>query len=129
MKWSKELLRSPAVLSIVAIQIGVYLTSLVNPGLVERLSLPGDIQGLGERPWSPLTVMFVHELLLHVVLMVLMLAAFGAVLEQASRAVDVLVVYLLAGLAGSLESWPRPQHSRRGPRTAPSSDRRRPSSV
>lgn len=102
MKWSKELLRSPAVLSIVAIQIGVYLTYLVNPGLVERLSLPGDIQGLGERPWSPLTVMFVHELLLHVVLMVLMLAAFGAMLEQASRAVDVLVVYLLAGLAGSL---------------------------
>ncbi|MCH8565219.1 rhomboid family intramembrane serine protease [Nesterenkonia sp. LB17] len=98
----KQLMRSPAVLSIIAIQIVVYIAQLVNHDVAERLSLPGDVEGLGERPWSPLTVMFVHELLVHVVLMVVMLAAFGPLLEQSARAMDLIAVYLLAGLAGSL---------------------------
>ena len=98
----KQLMRSPAVLSIIAIQIVVYVAQLVNSDVAERLSLPGNTEGLGERPWSPLTVIFVHELLVHIVLMVLMLAAFGPLLEQSARAVDVVAVYLLAGLAGSL---------------------------
>lgn len=102
MRWLTRLVESPAVLSIVAIQIGVYVAHLAQPGLAARLALPGNIEGLSEGPWSPLTAMFVHELLVHVVLMVLMLAAFGPLLEHAARAVDVLAVYLLAGLAGSL---------------------------
>lgn len=98
----QKLMRSPAVLSIIAIQIVVYIAQLVNSDVAARLALPGNSEGLGERPWSPLTVIFVHELLVHIVLMVLMLAAFGPLLEQSARAVDVVAVYLLAGLAGSL---------------------------
>ncbi|AWH96394.1 MULTISPECIES: rhomboid family intramembrane serine protease [Dietzia] len=93
---------SPAVLSIIAIQIVVYVAQLVSPDIAERLALPGSAEGLGERPWSPLTVIFVHDLLVHVVLMVVMLAAFGPLLEKSARAVDVVAVYLLAGVAGSL---------------------------
>lgn len=74
----------------------------MNSDIAERLSLPGTVESLGERPWSPLTVMFLHELLVHLAAMVLMLAAFGPLLEQAARAVDVIAVYLLSGLAGSL---------------------------
>jgi membrane associated rhomboid family serine protease len=98
----KRLLSSPAVLSIIAIQVVVYVAQLVNPAVAERLALPGTAEDLGERPWSPLTVIFVHQLLVHIVLMVLMLAAFGPLLEQTVRSVHVVAVYLLAGVAGSL---------------------------
>lgn len=99
---STNLMRSPAVLVIIAIQVAVYIAQLVNSRVADRLALPGSAAGLGDRPWSPLTVMFVHELLVHLVLMVLMLAAFGPLLERAAGAVHVVAVYLLAGLAGSL---------------------------
>lgn len=98
----KTLMKSPATLSIIAIQVGVYIAQSVDSVVAHRLSLAVDAQDLGERPWSPLTVMFLHELLVHIALMVLMLAAFGTLLEQASRAIDVVTVYLLAGLAGSV---------------------------
>jgi membrane associated rhomboid family serine protease len=98
----KRLMNSPAVLSIIALQVVVYVAQLVKPGVSHRLSLPVGTEGLGNRPWSPLTVMFVHENLAHLAVMVLMLAAFGPLLEQCSRALDVIVVYLVAGLAGSL---------------------------
>lgn len=99
---AKKLMRSPAVLSLIAIQVVVYLAQLVNSGVAERLALPGGVEELGERPWSPLTVMFLHDLFVHLAAMVLMLAAFGPLLEESARAVDVIAVYLLAGLAGSL---------------------------
>lgn len=98
----KKLMNSPAVLSIIVVQVVVYIAQLVNSEISDRLSLPLDTQGLGDRLWSPLTVMFVHENLVHLGVMVLMLAAFGPLLEQSSRALDVVGVYLLAGLAGSL---------------------------
>lgn len=102
MLFLKRLMRSPATLSIIAVQIAVFIAQEVNSEVADRLSLPGDPGGLGERPWSPLTVMFVHENIVHLVVMVLMLVAFGTLLEQSTRAVDVVAVYLLAGLAGSL---------------------------
>jgi membrane associated rhomboid family serine protease len=98
----QKLMRSRAVLSLITIQAVVYIAHLVNPEMVARLSLPGDTQGLVDRPWSLLTVMFVHESIVHLAAMMLMLAAFGTLLEQSTRARDVVVVYLLAGLAGSL---------------------------
>lgn len=102
MLFLKKLMRSRAVLSIITIQVGVYIAQLVNSEVADRLSLPRDTEGLVDRPWSPLTVMFVHENIVHLGAMVLMLAAFGTLLEQSARALDVIVVYLLAGLAGSL---------------------------
>lgn len=102
MLFLKELKNSPAVLSIIAVLVVVYVAQLVSSEVADGLSLPGHTEGLGDRPWSPLTVMFVHELLVHIALMVLMLAAFGTLLEQSARALDVIVVYLLAGVAGSL---------------------------
>ncbi len=102
MVFLKKLMNSPAVLSIIAIQVVVYIAQLANSEVSDRLSLPLDTQGLSDRPWSPLTVMFVHENPVHLGAMVLMLAAFGPLLEQSSRALDVFAVYLLAGLAGSL---------------------------
>jgi membrane associated rhomboid family serine protease len=96
------LVKSPAVLPLIAVLVIVFVAQLATPGLGDRLSLPGSAADLGDRPWSPLTVMFVHDNIVHLVVMVVMLAGFGALLEQRARSVDVVAVYLIAGLAGSL---------------------------
>lgn len=102
MQLLKDLTRSPAVLSVTAVLLVVFVAQAVNADVAEQLSLPGDPALLGDRPWSPLTVMFLHQIVVHVVVMVLMLAAFGPLLEQATSALHLVAVYVLAGLAGSL---------------------------
>lgn len=102
MPFLRGLAQSPTVLALIAMLIIVFLAQLAIPGLGDRLSLPGTPADLGDRPWSPLTVMFVHEVIVHLGVMVLMLAGFGVLLEQRARGVHVVAVYLLAGLAGSL---------------------------
>lgn len=94
--------RSRAVLGILAVLVVVFIAQGVYSSVGDWLSLPGEAAALSQRPWSPLTVMFLHELVVHVALMVLMLAVFGALLENTARSWDVVAVYLLAGLAGSL---------------------------
>ena len=101
-KLLRSLVRSPAVLAIIAVLVAVFAAQAVSADVAEQLALPGDTADLADRPWSPLTVMFLHENVLHLLVMVLMLAAFGMLLEQATSAGHVLAVYLLAGLAGSL---------------------------
>ncbi|MCZ2860788.1 rhomboid family intramembrane serine protease [Blastococcus sp. VKM Ac-2987] len=101
MPFLEKLRRSPATLALIALQVVVFVAQAVNSGVADRLSLPGDLDGLSDRPWSPLTVMFVHENIAHIAVMVLMLSAFGTLLEQTARTRDVVAVYLLAGLAGS----------------------------
>jgi membrane associated rhomboid family serine protease len=93
---------SPAVLAIIAVLFVVFIAQTVNPSVAAQLSLPGDAAELGERPWALLTVMFLHENVVHYVLMVFTLAAFGALLEHVASPWDVVAVYLLSGLAGSL---------------------------
>ncbi|USQ75333.1 rhomboid family intramembrane serine protease [Ornithinimicrobium cryptoxanthini] len=101
MPFLKRLMRSPAVLALVATQVVLFVAGTLNPVIWDVLSLPGDVAGLVDRPWSPLTVMFVHANVAHLAVMVLMLAAFGPLLEQVARSWAVLAVYLTAGLAGS----------------------------
>jgi membrane associated rhomboid family serine protease len=97
----RSLAGSPAVLAIIAVLTGVFVAQLVNASVADGLSLPAETAVLGERPWSPLTVMFLHENVVHFGVMVLMLAAFGVRLEGVARWWDVVAVYVLAGLAGS----------------------------
>lgn len=101
-RFVERLLRSPAVLALIAVLTIVFVVQLLNPGVADALSLPSDVADLVGRPWSPLTVMFLHEVVMHLVVMILMLAGFGVLLEQHARSRDVLAVYLLAGLAGSV---------------------------
>ncbi len=98
----KRFSRSPAVLSLIAVLTIVFVAQVLNPRIADILALPGDVANLAASPWSPLTVLFLHEVVMHLVIMIVMLAGFGVLLEQHARSRDVLAVYLLAGLAGSL---------------------------
>lgn len=102
MGFAKRLAASPAVLALVAVLISVFAAQAVGSSVVDRLSLPAEPASVAERPWTPFTVMFVHDSVVHLVLMVLMLAAFGTLLHEAAQARDVLAVYVAGGLAGSL---------------------------
>lgn len=102
MPFLKQMMRSPAVLSIIAIEIAVFVAQALDPAVADRLALPAETASLGDRPWSPLTVMFLHENLAHLAVMVVMLAAFGTLLEKSARARNLVAVYVVSGLAGSL---------------------------
>ncbi|QIM17513.1 rhomboid family intramembrane serine protease [Leucobacter coleopterorum] len=68
-------------------------------------SLPGDI-GPGFEPWRMFTVMFTHSTgtLLHILFNMLALWMFGRNLEQMIGHMQFLVLYLFAGIGGSLGS-------------------------
>jgi rhomboid protease GluP len=54
--------------------------------------------------WRLLTSLFIHFGILHVVLNMLALAGFGPLVERLYGSVTYLLIYLLAGIAGSLAS-------------------------
>lgn len=55
-----------------------------------------------ERPWTLVTVFFSHELPIHIIVNMALLFFFGLELEKATNAKTVILVYLAAGLIGSM---------------------------
>lgn len=93
--------RYQAVAALVVVNVLVYVLQLMDGGVADELALRVDPDEVLDRPWSVVTVMFLHELLIHLVLMLAVLVVFGAALEKLVRARFVIAVYLAAGLAGA----------------------------
>jgi membrane associated rhomboid family serine protease len=93
--------RSPAVLTLVGINIAVFVAQLLRNDVAEALVLHSGA-ALPERPWTLLTVFFLHELTVHIAALVLIMLVFGIALEQHVGARHVVLIYLAAGLVGSL---------------------------
>ena len=70
--------------------------------MVDALGLPGGGSELSTRPWTLVTVVFLHEHAGHLGVMLLMLLVFGTALEAVTGARQLVFVYLAGGLAGSL---------------------------
>lgn len=95
-----------------AINAVVYLAQVVTgvnwltPSTASMLSWGGNLAAysLVDQPWRLLTSMFLHVGLVHLALNMYMLLAFGSVVERRFGHVRLLLVYLLAGLTGSLVS-------------------------
>jgi membrane associated rhomboid family serine protease len=87
---------------LIAVNVAVFVAVSVENGLLDALALPPDWAGVLEQPWTVITVFFTAELLIHVAAAVLIIALFGGKYERIAGSVHVLVVYLIAGLAGSL---------------------------
>lgn len=93
--------RYQAVAALVVVNVLVYVLQLLDGGVADELALRADPGGVLDRPWSIVTVMFLHELLIHLVLMLAVLVVFGAALEKLVRSRFVIAVYFVAGLAGA----------------------------
>jgi membrane associated rhomboid family serine protease len=92
---------SPAVLTLIGINIAVFVAQLIRNDVADALVLHSGA-ALTERPWTLVTVFFLHELIVHIAALVLIMLVFGVALEQHVGARHVALIYLAAGLVGSL---------------------------
>ncbi len=77
-----------------------YLSGHASP-LYEWLSVPSVTNVLMQRPWSPLTYMFLHAGFLHLLFNVLGLYWFGQLFMYHFEGNKLLSVYLLGGVVGA----------------------------
>lgn len=93
-----------ASLIIIAVNVGVYLVTLLFPGLVYILGLnPVLFWGEGMF-WQPFTYMFVHGGFFHVFFNMLGLLFFGIAAERAMGTREFTLMYLLCGFLSGLIS-------------------------
>lgn len=69
--------------------------------LVDRLALSSDAAALMSRPWTPLTYMFTHYEVMHLIFNMLWLYWFGTLLLTVFSGTRLMAVYLTGGLAGA----------------------------
>jgi membrane associated rhomboid family serine protease len=96
-----RLASAPGVLALIGINVGVFLAQLVRSDVADPLALHSGA-ALTERPWTLVTVFFLHELVPHVALLVVVLLLFGVALERLVGSRHLVSIYLAAGLVGSL---------------------------
>ena len=96
--WVKRLLVANVVVFLLTWALG-----LIRPGIVpEYLAFrPADVLS---QPWAPVTYMFVHGGLFHLLFNMLGLIFFGLRLEERWGSTEFLKFYLIAGLGGALLS-------------------------
>jgi membrane associated rhomboid family serine protease len=76
--------------------------ALIDAGILEYLALPASIDMLIVRPWTLLTYMFLHIDFWHILFNMLWLYWFGKIFTQYLNQKQLLVTYLLGGLAGGI---------------------------
>jgi membrane associated rhomboid family serine protease len=108
---SSSLLRRPfryanrsLTLYIIAANIAVYAATMLFPRLFEYLAL-NPILMLSGRFWEPLTYMFAHQNLSHLLFNMLGLLFFGPQIEREMGSWEFLSYYLLTGVLAGLFSF------------------------
>lgn len=92
--WVRTLVLSNVVMFLVSqMSVDVYRTLLLVPGLV------------GIRPWTPVTYMFLHGGVFHLLFNMLSLYFFGSRVEDRLGGRRFLVLYLVSGLMGAALSF------------------------
>lgn len=66
------------------------------------LGVPTDLKQLLHQPWTPVTYMFTHGEIMHILFNMLVLYWFGKILTEFLGNRKILPVYLLGGLCGAL---------------------------
>lgn len=101
----------PTVLALILINVAIHVLLLFVPfaawewTLIHLAFIPVrySVEGLGGWPaWvAPVTYQFLHGGWLHLLLNMVMLAAFGSALERGLGRYRMLVIYALSGIAGA----------------------------
>lgn len=99
----KEIIRDgQGTLVIIVINLIVFIALNIIPSLETKLLLNHEISLILEEPWTLVTVFFSHQVLIHIIFNMGLFFYFGSRLEKITNAKTVVMVYLIAGLMGSL---------------------------
>ena len=93
---------TPWVLRLVVANVIVFLLQQTSPQLTLTLELIPTL--VLQRPWTPLTYMFLHGSFGHILFNMLSLYFFGSRLEERLGSSAFIQLYLVSGLAGALLS-------------------------
>lgn len=101
-KYKESIREGKGTLVIIFINIVFFIALNTIHSLREQLLLNHNIDMILEKPWTLITVFFSHELPIHIIVNMGLLFFFGLELEKITNAKSVIILYLLAGLMGSL---------------------------
>ena len=93
---------NPTTLTLIFTNIIIFIALNTFSYLSGLFLLDPSINMVMNRPWTLLTVIFSHELHIHILLNMFLVLIFGTQLERETNAKVVLYVYLLSGFIGSL---------------------------
>lgn len=71
-------------------------------GIIDRLALSSDPETIESTPWTPLTYMFLHYDVLHILANMLCLYWFGKILLYVATQRQIVALYIMGGLGGAL---------------------------
>jgi membrane associated rhomboid family serine protease len=93
---------TPAIKAIVVANVAMFLIALIVPGVTQRLGMrPADIvEGL--QLWQPLTYMFLHGGIFHILFNMLTLWMFGVELERMWGTTFFAKYYFVCGVGAAL---------------------------
>ncbi|MGB4351818.1 MAG: rhomboid family intramembrane serine protease [Tissierellaceae bacterium] len=91
-------------LAIILINLAFFIALNIVPNLKENLLLNHEISMTLEKPWTLITVFLSHEAFIHLAFNMGLFFFFGSNLEKVADTKTLVIVYLLAGLVGSLTS-------------------------
>ena len=97
---------TPWVRRIMAINVAVFFLQLAIPQITPPLILVPAL--VLERPWTPVTYMFLHGGFLHILFNMLALFWFGGRVEQRLGGRQFVALYLISGIGGALLSFATP---------------------
>jgi membrane associated rhomboid family serine protease len=93
---------TPAIKVIVAVNVAAFLLALVMPAITLRLGLrPADVVG-GFALWQPVTYMFLHGGIFHILFNMLALWMFGVELERMWGSRFFVKFYFVAGVGAAV---------------------------
>ncbi|WP_423189864.1 rhomboid family intramembrane serine protease [Alkalibacterium sp. f15] len=101
-KYKRIIRDGQGTLAIILINLIVFIVLNIFPNFGANLLLNPEITLILEKPWTLVTVFFSHEVLIHIILNMGILFYFGTRVEKITSAKIVVMIYLIAGLIGSL---------------------------
>ncbi len=97
---------APAIFTIIAIDVLIYLVQLAQPAVTERFASFTPLIALANEYYRLITSMFLHaQTPLHIFMNMFFLVAYGQNVEHAFGTVRFICMYLIAGFLGSAVSY------------------------
>lgn len=101
-KYKESIGKGQGTLGIILINIVIFIAINTVPNISEKFLLNYEISMILEKPWTLVTVFFSHEVYLHIIINMAIFFCFGLELEKITNEKTVVIVYVIAGLIGSL---------------------------